>query len=290
MQKCSSNAISAKHLSFLQGTTVTVDTSIYLYKYLGEFERGPNRLADRFTQLIGVFKMYNITPIFIFDGPPPPEKMAVLLQRSIQKNKAELKYNQILQNSIHSSASHETLTEETRTLLLDLQRQFIRIKDADIEHMQTIMTDNQIDYRISSEEADQMCVQLVKMRKASGTVSDDMDMFSYGCEQVLRILDVDTHMIMVYDTKCIADELNMSMELFRETVILSCTDYNANMSNITTIGESVKWAHRYMEYCQSIKNNKMINKAVLSFYEWLQKNTKYITDYPKLIRVYKRFS
>ena len=100
MQKCSTNAISAKHLSFLQGTTVTIDTSIYLYKYLGEFERGPNRLADRFTQLIDVFKIYNITPIFIFDGPPPPEKMDVLVQRSIQKNKAELKYNQILQPSL----------------------------------------------------------------------------------------------------------------------------------------------------------------------------------------------
>ena len=63
LKACSKNAISIHHLSALKGKTVTIDTSIYLYKYLGEIERGEHRLKDRITQLIDTLHHYKIIPI-----------------------------------------------------------------------------------------------------------------------------------------------------------------------------------------------------------------------------------
>ena len=53
--------------------------------------------------MLSVFRYYNICPIFVFDGKPPPEKKELLLKRREDKIEAESEYNTLksqLENNI----------------------------------------------------------------------------------------------------------------------------------------------------------------------------------------------
>lgn len=64
--KCTDYSISQKHLSVYRNKKFVIDTSIYLYRFLSE-----NALIENMYLMISLFKYYNITPVFIFDGRPP---------------------------------------------------------------------------------------------------------------------------------------------------------------------------------------------------------------------------
>ena len=81
---CSKKAITKKHLSYFKNKTVVVDTSIYLYKFASE-----GSLIESMYLFISVLKSYHITPLFIFDGKPPPEKNELLRQRKLEKMDAD---------------------------------------------------------------------------------------------------------------------------------------------------------------------------------------------------------
>jgi len=66
---CSKKSIHQVHLKTLANKIIVVDTYIYMYKYMSD-----NALLENMYLFISAFKEYNITPIFIFDGKPPPEK------------------------------------------------------------------------------------------------------------------------------------------------------------------------------------------------------------------------
>ena len=65
------------NISELSGKKIVVDISIYLYKYEAE-----NALLENMYVMLSIFRYYNITPIFIFDGKPPIEKKELLIKRS----------------------------------------------------------------------------------------------------------------------------------------------------------------------------------------------------------------
>lgn len=69
LDNCKKKSIFKTHLNILSGKRIVVDTSIYLYKYAVD-----NAIIENMFLLISIFKKYNIEPIFIFDGRPPPEK------------------------------------------------------------------------------------------------------------------------------------------------------------------------------------------------------------------------
>ena len=73
MQNCKNKSIEKKHLSYLSGKKIVIDTSIYLYKYQAQ-----NALQENFYHMISLFRKYNIHPLFVFDGKPPIEKMDAL--------------------------------------------------------------------------------------------------------------------------------------------------------------------------------------------------------------------
>ena len=87
LEKCNNTDFIRKiHLKELEGKTIVIDTSIYLYKFSAQ-----NRLIENFYLLISLFLHNNITPLFVFDGKPPPEKKnyyknAKLIKRPLNLN------------------------------------------------------------------------------------------------------------------------------------------------------------------------------------------------------------
>ncbi len=85
-------SISKIHLSEFQGKKIAVDASIYLYRFLSE-----EKLVEHTFQMVSILSHYNISPIFVFDGAPPPEKKDVLNERREKKQTAQDKYDLLKQ-------------------------------------------------------------------------------------------------------------------------------------------------------------------------------------------------
>lgn len=238
MEHCSSQSIFKTHLSQLRGKTLVVDTSIYLYKFIEK-----DALYENVYLMISMFRKYGIVPVFVFDGKPPPEKKELLLKRKKEKDAAEEKWNEIKtivaeaqSEYIVSEAEAETETvariktpEEIAKLEQEmdkLKRRFIRLRDHDIVAAKQIMDAYGAYYVEAHGESDQLCAYLVKHNFAYACVSDDMDMFLYGCDRVLRHLSLVTHETVQYNTASILVELGIDASTFRDVLILSGTDYN----------------------------------------------------------------
>jgi len=280
---CTTNAIRKTHLSEFKNKSVVIDTSIYLYKFITD-----NMLLENIYLFISVLKKYEITPIFIFDGKSPPEKQDLLIQRRLEKREAEMKYKE-LQTNIQGASSKEE-KQEMLSEMENLKRQFVRVHDRDIVAVKELMDAYGICHYDADAEADQLCAYMVKTGKAWACISDDMDMFLYGCPFVIRHLSLMKHSVVLYDTTAILKELEMSEQQFCEIMVLSGTDYNINSK--TSLSETMNWFYEYNKYYlnkKQIRGSPNQNEKQLGFYVWLVRNTKYIKDYLELLQVYQLF-
>ena len=78
----------------LRGKTIVIDASIYMYRFQTD-----NSLIEGIYQMVALLEHCKIKPIFVFDGPPPPEK-ADTLKAAINKlaGKTEISEKYFLQN------------------------------------------------------------------------------------------------------------------------------------------------------------------------------------------------
>ena len=235
-QQCQKTSIEKQHISYLRGKKIVIDTSIYLYKY-----RSQESLQESFYNMISMFRKYEITPLFIFDGKPPPEKMDALKERKLLKIDAEKEYH-LLKDSLETIEDNEikdTIISEMEVL----KRQFVRISDKDVKSVKKIMDAYGVQYYDAFGEADRVCAYLCK-DKCYGCLSDDMDMFVYGCKVVIRHLSLINETALIYHTDKILDDLDMHPSLFKQVAILSGTDYNIH-DNDVSLYETMKWLREY---------------------------------------------
>jgi len=272
LEKCKKSSIRKIHFSELDSKTIVIDTSIYLYKFASE-----DSLLENFYLLISLFRHYNITPVFIFDGKPPIEKRQLLIQRRIEKREAEEKYAELRKKL--------ELDGEVDNLLLKemdyLKKQSTFITYDNIQNVKDLMEAYGVNYICAEGEADNLCVQIAKSC-AWGCMSDDMDMFVYDCPRVFRNLNMANHTLLYYDTASILRDLNVDIDEFREIAVLSGTDYSSakNAESTTSIIATYNYYTKYKK-----------SGSKISFYEWLIQTTSYIdkTDYDKLCKIIKMF-
>ena len=267
---CTKKSIRKQHLSSFKNKTIAIDTSIYMYKYQSE-----NALLENMKQLIQTLINYNIIPIFVFDGQAPPEKKDLIRQRAQLKHAAEAQYNELL-------LYQDPLQPQFDEKLAYLKKQFVRIHDTDIVNVKTLINEMGVEYLEAEGEADKLCAFLVKSKKAWGCLSDDMDMFVYGCAHVLRNFNLTQHTVIYYDLQMVLIELEMPMKIFKEILVLSGTDYNIHSN--TSLEQTIAWLYKYRQYC---KHQYNIPKK--SFYEWLIINTNYIDNYEQLMHIFNLF-
>lgn len=275
-ENCSKQSVKKISMKKLANKTLVIDTSIYLYQFLSE-----DALLENMYLFISIMLSYNITPIFIFDGKPPPEKRELLKQRYLDKREAYEKYLKL-----QEELNKQTVDDRNKKMsdLEALKRQCIRVCDEDIYKVKQLMDAYGIVYYDAPGEADDLCAYFVKSGRAWGCVSDDMDMFLYKCPYVIRNLSLMKHTVLLYDTHSILNDLNMNEKIFCEIMMLSGTDYNT--SDNTSLFETLRL---YKEYNKSKLENEINNKPSFEFYIWLLKTTNYIKDFKQLMNVYRIF-
>lgn len=272
LKKNCKKSINNVHLSELKNKTIIIDTSIYLYRFITE-----GSLIENIYQMITILLKYNIEPIFVFDGKPPIEKNGTINQRKNERVTARDQYK-VLEQQLNNNIS---VTEKKNILkeMNILKRQIVSIKKKDIYDVKELINSFGVKYVDSQGEADELCAYLVNNNKGWGCLSDDTDMFVYGCKYVLRELNLINHSVYVYNTSSILNELDITENDFKDILILSSTEYDNNI-NIRLID--------ILNVYQKYKSEKF--KYVYSFYIWLLKKTNYIKNYELLLNTYKLYT
>jgi len=267
-------------MSDISHKKIVVDISIYLYKYESE-----NALLENMFVMLSVFRYYNIIPIFIFDGKPPPEKNALLQKRKNDKKSALQEYNKLKEQLTTLEDSKEDYDKQYIISTMEqLKKQMIQIDKTKIEKVKSLIRAYGATYYDAPGEADELCALLVIKKKVWACLSEDMDLFLYGCTRVLRYLSLLSHTFVLYYTKGIYNELKMTHNEFKEICVLSGTDYNINTNgDIKKI--NLKLTIQHFNKFKESNESKEIN-----FYNWLSLNTDYISDIHLLNKINNMFN
>lgn len=327
--KCK-NSITRINLSDLAGKKIAVDISIYLYKFLSE-----NALLENLYLMISIFREHDITPIFVFDGKPPVEKNDTIAYRKKTKTTAREEYYRLKQilETIESDADATatddddsgiensstptpttvvefdedttihipSTTADIRTMMEKLKKKFVILKHEHIQNAKMLLQAYGMTYIESPGEADMLCAKLVSKNMVYACLSEDTDMFVYGCKRVLRYLSLSSWSAILYDFQEIINTLDMTTYEFRQLCIMFGCDYlpkkeNGNYKN-TTIFASYKMFKNYKEHLKNIINDTSSNDDSgdnHDFYKWLlsiDKNsetemTHYINEALKIIDLF----
>jgi flap endonuclease-1 len=265
------------NIADLSGKRIAVDISIYLYKYEAE-----NALLENMYVMLSIFRHYNIIPIFIFDGKPPAEKKALLIKRKEDREEAIEEYNK-LQNQLKNS--EDSLKQDILSSIEQLKKQIVQINKDKIDKVKKLIRAYGATYFDAPGEADVLCALLVIKKKVWACLSEDMDLFVYGCTRVLRYFSLIGHTVVLYYMKGILEELNMSQKEFKEICVLSGTDYNMNANGHTIRDNDKNNFHLTLKHFRKYKDIK----SNLSFYDWLNENNDYISDIELLFKINNMF-
>ena len=232
----------------LKNKVIVIDIMIYIYKFLAN-----EALLENIYLLCVLLDKHNIEPIFIFDGHKPTEKNDELERRRNNRRKAWLKYD----NMVEKLNEEQLKTEEAQKELSRLKRQCVKLKSYHIKDVQNLILYCGMKYIIAEGEADKLCAELVINKTAYACMSDDMDLFVYGCPIVLRLFNISKRNVVRYDLQKILSYLNMDIKDFRVMCTLCGTDYNIsyNKYNIFNVYK------KYIYYVKNVKN--------LTFLDWI---------------------
>ena len=272
-----SSSIKLCKLAELSGKKIAVDISIYIYRFAGD-----ETLIENIYLMLSVFRYYNIIPIFVFDGKPPPEKLELIQKRKQDKKEAEEEYNKLKKTLELNKDMDDSDKQEIIYGMDILKKKFINISKSDIETVKSLIRSYGATYYEAPGEADKLCAMLTVKDKVWGCLSEDMDMFVYGCPRVIRYLSLLQHTAVVYDMKGILNNLGITQKELREICVLSGTDYNLECDNSNnTLQNILKLFKKYHKYK---------SKSNIDFYEWLiNHHVEIIKNYELLKIVYDMF-
>lgn len=259
-------------LRSLKGKTLAIDTSIYLYRYQAE-----DALIENMYLMISLFRHYDITPVFVFDGEPPAEKRELLAERKRDKEEAKQRWLELEKelNCKNNDDDEDKINELIEEMDKE-KKKFVKISRKDINDVKELMTAYGVNIIEAEGEADQVCAKLVQKKLVDGCLSEDMDMFVYGCNKVYRYLSLLNSTVVQYDLRKILECLNLTIKEFKQICILSGTDYNIHLDEQVNIYNALKLFGKFKK-----RNNE-------DFFVWLNDNNK-ISDYYKLIEVFNMF-
>jgi flap endonuclease-1 len=279
----SPNGIKCIQLSQLSGKKIAVDISIFMYKFETD-----GSLIENMYLMLSIFRHYNIIPIFIFDGQPPAEKKELLVKRREDKVTAEKEYKNLKKLL---SAGNEKMDDTEKQELISsmdvLKKKFVYINKEHIAKVKILIRASGASYYDAPGEADELCAMLVIKEQVWACLSEDMDMFVYGCPRVLRYLSLMNHTAVMYNLDEILVELGITIKEFKEICVLSGTDYNVDKNKDKDTGKDNSKLNQTLRLFK--KYHKSENSNSLEFYSWLLVNSNFITNYDELQKTYSMF-
>jgi len=197
----------------LRGKKIVIDIMIYLYRFKSEGD--PD---EQMYSLCSLFIYYNIDVLFIFDGKNIPQKKEEINRRRIRKVKAKNEY--------------DNLKIGNKRKKQKLKRIWTTINYKDILRAKEIIAAFGLLYTTAINEADILCAKMVIEGDAWACLSEDTDLFVYGCPRILRYLSLFQHTIVLYKLDELLQNLHLELNNFQKLCICSGTDYDNINKNI----------------------------------------------------------
>ena len=176
---------------------IVIDTNNYMYKFLSE-----DNLLESFIRMCDLFMFYKIVPLFIFDGKAPEDKKEEIKERKLERKKCKKIFKSIENN----------LTELEK---IEMKRKIVKVTQAETKIVKNILDNYGMKYIVSPYESDELCCKLVNTNKVFACMSEDMDMFLYGCRRVIRMYNNETNYIFMYNMRNILNHMNISIKSFK---------------------------------------------------------------------------
>ena len=227
----SPNSIQETNLYTLSGKRVAIDASLFMYKMLINM-RGPDKsyLTSKdgkvVSHITGIFYKtsnylaLNITPIYVFDGKPPPNKGAVIKNRQEKVANAKL--------------SMETATSEEQKN--KIEKQTIRLTKQHVDDIKQLLELMGVSYVQANGEAEAYASEMCRQQMVDYVVTEDMDTLAFGCPRMIRTcLDKSIKrkdIISVIDLQTLLTDFKMTYGQFVDMCILCGCDYCANIPRI----------------------------------------------------------
>jgi 5'-3' exonuclease len=279
LKKYSTTGIKNITIKEIQNKTIVVDTSIYLYKYLEQ-----NALLESFFIMVTEFRCYNITPLFIFDGKPDESKMELLWKRVYKKQEA-LKEFHDLKYKLNTTLDIDEIEKDNIIKKIEqCRKKSTRVKETDVIALKELFDIMGVYYYDAPMEADVVCAYFVKSGKAWACMSDDMDMFVYGCHRVLREWRIEKKFGLLYETATITKEIKVHPSYLTALLLLLGSDYLQDIckEEHIQINQAFQWYNEFIECNPDLS----IIRPMSSFYNWLQKTQKITKENKdKLLRI-----
>ena len=215
-------SIKEQNLKMFAGKTIAVDISIYLYRF-----KEMGNLLENIYLMCSIFRYYNITAVFIFDGKPLKIKNETAKKRKQEKKDAQLEF-QNLKYQFNNAQREERKNIELKMDML--RKKFISITKDDIKQTQKLLNVYGMTYVMAKREADELCGALNK--EIYACLTEDTDIMAYGCSRIFRYFSLIKHTVVVYDMAQIRYNLQMSLSEFQELCVCSGNDYIKSTKNI----------------------------------------------------------
>jgi|LauGreSuBDMM15SN_2_FD.fasta_scaffold46849_2 hypothetical protein len=283
----------------LSNKTIVVDTSIYIYRFLET-----NSLLENFFTFITQCHAFQITPLFVFDGKPDDSKLQTIKERHQKRKDAMIDYYQC-KSELENNTLSDTEKDKLILKMEQLKKDSTRVKEKHIAQVKQLFDAMKVSYWEASGEADILCAYLVKRKMAWACVSDDMDMFVYDCDFVIREWNIEKQQCILYDRNRIIRELNIDYKYFSAVLVILGTDYHqeSNNSERIYIDTALKWYDQYYydtihpdnHHHSDITNNDCSTVDTChchyeDFYKWLADNGKItMENREKLSKIYSIF-
>lgn len=161
-------------LNRYKGKIVIVDISLYLHK----FYNSQGQLFVGLFHQIELLLRNGITPVYVFDGQYDDMKASEILKRK--------KLQQHHQNQAEK-LKEEGDDVDKAALRLHENRSF-QITPEILAWCHDFLDAFGVQYINAEGEADEYCAKLVALGKAHACLSDDTDLFAFGCPLILRNL------------------------------------------------------------------------------------------------------
>ena len=259
-------AVETIYLNELFNKTISIDTSIFLYKY--QYNK-TYYLISFLKQIIKLLKN-GITPYYVFDGKPPDEKKELLMERRKKKEYlyAKIELLNLIKSNNDKIKNNEKLDETfdtikykmlTHTEVLNI---YNKLLDSDINNL----TNNDIDIEIKKQqkkiitvkrihvtdlillldclgipylktnyEAEVVCAQLNKKNIVNGCITEDSDYLTNAGNYLLRNFNTNSNQITLYKYHILLKELKLNNNQFIDFCILCGCDYTSKITGIGPI-------------------------------------------------------
>ena len=241
LNRFATQCIQEVELESLEGSTIAIDTSIFLYKFMYSL-----KFIDNFLQQISHFRKYNIQPIYVFDGAPPKEKQETLNNRKEQKDKLYQRMDE-LSNLIKEKRKLKEDIKELQKEYNNVKRKCIIITREDIINLKNVFDILGVQYIQANCEADLICCVLYKEKVVDACMSNDMDFLPSGCGKLIRDYNL-SNKVTVYDLDNILATIGLNYDEFVDFCILCGCDYTGKIPRLGSIS-----AYNYIKSDKNIE-------------------------------------